>query len=420
MKDKFDVIVIGGGASGMMSSIFAAEAGARVLVIEKNMRLGEKVRISGGGRCNLLNMQIDKKLLLANYGDRAKFLHSAFERFGLDETVQFFDDLGLKIKVEAKNRAFPMSNDANEVVGVIERRMKELGVEVLFGSVVKDIMVNDQNVLAVHANKEMLSAKSYILATGGYARPETGSTGDGFKWLNEMGLRVKKPSPNITPLKIMNYDLGSLGGKVLKSCSGIFYQNGKRLLKIEGDILLTHFGLSGPLILNNSAKVGKMLTLGKVNLKLDLMPKLDHGMVDQELVKSLGASGKVLIKNWLKKVLPGGVDGIIKIRLAGSIDFEAVCAEMTREQRLLIRDLIKSVDFEVESLMGFEKAVVADGGIDLSEVDMRTFRVKKFNNLYVTGDILDINRPSGGFSLQLCWTSGAIAGAESVMGVEVV
>lgn len=408
---KYDVIVIGGGASGMMAAISAARTGSKVLLLEKNKRLGEKLRITGGGRCNIWNEEHDRRLLLSNYGASDKFLHSAFARFGLPETIDFFHNLGLKTKVEARNRAFPDSELALEVVNKLIAELKKLKVDILLNQAVKDFRLSNHKISSLVASSMTLSANTYIFATGGASRPETGSTGDGFGWLKQMGHSIKQPSPTITPLRTSDEWIHALSGNTLKNIQLSVYQNGKRSFRLDGDVLCTHFGISGPLILNNAHRVADLLQAGPVEGLMDLYPLMDTKLLDQHVLELLDGQGTKQLKNTIKSILPEGLASGFKKLVEHKIDMNMQTAELTKMQRQYIVSIMKAMPVNIEGLMGFDRAVVADGGVSLEEINTTNMKSKLVDNLYVTGDLLDIKRPSGGYSLQLCWTTGYLAGS---------
>ena len=415
MSKKTDVIVIGGGASGMMAAIAAAEAGANVTILEKNSRLGEKLRITGGGRCNIWNEEHDERLLLANYGnkgDKGKFLFSSFARFGLDETIQFFSRIGIKAKLEAKNRAFPVSERAEDVAQAMVNRINELEITVNYQEVVTEIKKKDNRIISLQTNNTSITADTYILATGGSSKPETGSTGDGFRFLEQLGHKIESPTPTITPLKVKEDWVKQLAGTPIKDARMTFSLNCKKAFRIEGDVLCTHFGVSGPLVLNNAGRVAELLPKGTVMAHIDLCPTMNEKQLDIFMLEQLSPHGAKQLSNTIRYVVPDGMSAGIKALLS-SLDLSMNTGELTKEQRLFIARLIKAMPLTIDGLMGFEKAVVADGGVDIQDIDTKTMQSKRFDNLYITGDLLHINRPSGGFSLQLCWTTGYLAGVSA-------
>lgn len=405
----YDVIVIGGGAAGLMAAGRAAENGRRVLLIEKNKNLGEKLKITGGGRCNITNAEENTHLLLANYGTAGKALHSCFAQFGVTDTFDFFSKHDLPLVVQARKRAFPSTEKASDVLQVFENYLKVGGVKIITGEAVKKIIASDERIDGIATDKNSYVASSYILATGGKSHPETGSTGDGFKWLETLQHTVKAPSPTIVPIAVADRWVKQLSGKTLPRIKITFFTDAKKSLPLNGDILLTHFGLSGPLILNAAAKIADLLYQGVVTAKIDLFPKLDLGSLDKHLTKIFDANKNKELKNVAKFFLPNGTSKVILGLL--KIDPELKVHSVTKSQRKQIVNLLKALPIEVTGLMGDDRAVITDGGVTINEIDLKTMRSKLYPNLFIVGDLLHISRPSGGYSLQLCWTTGFIAGS---------
>jgi predicted Rossmann fold flavoprotein len=409
----YDVIVIGGGASGMMAAIVAARSGAKILLIEKNTTLGNKLAITGGGRCNIYNAEEDTRILLSNYGKAEQYLYSAFHLFGVQQSADFFDEINTRTTVQAKKRAFPVSEKAEDVVKAMSTELQRLGVSILLGQKVDNINTSKDSVTGLIVGNKTYNAKSYILATGGFSRPETGSTGDGFRWLRNTGHSVNKPSPSITPLAVKERWISKASGVSIRPAGLIFRLDGVTKLKAKGDVLITHFGLSGPAILNSSTKVSDLLKNGDVTVEIDCLPNVSNEDLDKSTAELFHKHGTKLLRNVLSEIAPNGLHRLITVMLNKSVDLEQKAATVSRSDRQLIVSTIKHLTLNIDRLMGMDKAVVADGGINIDEVDMRTFRSNRLGNLYITGDLLDINRPSGGFSLQLCWTSGYIAGVNA-------
>lgn len=404
----YDVIVIGGGASGLMAATVAAERGRRVLLLEKNRELGKKVRISGGGRCNITNAEMDVRTLLKKYGEAEQALYAAFARFGVAETFDFFTSRGLPLKVEANQRAFPETEKAADVVRVFERALAALGVDIKTGVSVTDIDVTDGQIVGVVAGGVVYRARSYVLATGGVSHPETGSTGDGFAWLTKLGHTVAAPSPTIVPLATSEAWSHALAGKSVRA-KVTFLCEGKKVFAENGNILFTHFGISGPTVLNAAARVADLLWRGSVTARLDCFPELDDGALDGELLAHFDAEKNKTLRNVLRGLLPGVASGILAA--LPTIDPEKKVHSVTKEERRFLVRSLKALPLTITGLMGFDRAVVADGGVLLAEVDTKTMRSRLMENLFITGDLLHIRRPSGGYSLQLCWTTGYLAGA---------
>lgn len=407
----YDLLVIGGGAAGMMAAGRAAELGQRVLLLEKNVRLGAKLAITGGGRCNITNAEENQRLFLAHFGKAEKFLYSSFAQFDNQDAMRFFADHGLPVVVQAGQRVFPKTERAEDVVQMFSNYLRQGNVEVRKRATVSSIRMADGKITGVTVGKEVLTAKKYVFATGGRSHPETGSTGDGFRWLAQLGHTVVPPTPTIVPLAVADAWVKNLAGVALDDVQIRFFQKGKRHLQLQGRILCTHFGLSGPLILNAAGKVGDMLRQGKVTASIDLFPKLDLGSLDRHITKIFDQNKNKVCKNVLRLLTPTGTAASIISLLPGTLH-EKKIHSFTQAERKALGQLLKALPVTVQGLMGYEWAVVADGGVPIREVDGKTFRSRKYDNLYITGDLLHITRPSGGYSLQLCWTSGYVAGSQ--------
>ncbi len=413
----YDLIVIGGGASGMMAAGRAAERGLKVLLLEKNTRLGEKLRISGGGRCNITNAEENEKILLGKYGKAEKYLYSLFSRFGVKDTFQFFESRGLPLKVEKGKRVFPKSEKAEDVVAVLESYLKKGGVEVIYSSPVTKVMTEQGSIGSVWCKDKHYTAKEYIFATGSVSHPETGSTGDGFRWLETLGHTIAEPTPTIVPLAVKEKWVKALTGITLENVKVHFYtQNNEQLKKefsVTGNILCTHFGISGPTILNSAHRVADMLHAGTVTARIDTYPDLDLGELEKKIIALFDEQKNKTLKNILNTFIPLGTEKGMSILFEKNIDIQKKVHSVTKSERKYLVQTLKALPVTITGLMGFDRAVVADGGISLPEIDWKTMRSKKIPNLLVTGDLLHINRPSGGYSLQLCWSTGYVAGSRA-------
>ena len=406
----FDVIVIGGGASGMMAAGRAAEMGKSVLLLEKNRDLGNKLKISGGGRCNITNEEYDVRKFLTHYGAAADFLFSPFAKFGVKNTFEFFEERNLPLVVQARKRAFPHTEKAVDVCNVLIGYMKKFGVTVQTNVSVKKILHYENKITGVSTSTGMYTADNYILSTGGVSHPETGSTGDGFGWLRDMGHMIKDPTPTIVPLAVKENWVHILSGVSLSFMKITFFLDGKKQFSKTGKVLFTHFGLSGPLILNSAAAVGDLLYEGSVTATIDAYPDTEIGSLDAQITKTFDLYKNKMLKNILKEVVPEGIAPGVALLLY-DIDLEKKVHSITKEERRKIVDLLKALPITITNLMGYDRAVVADGGVSLAEIDTKTMKSKIMSNLSVTGDLLHINRPSGGYSLQICWTSAYVAGS---------
>lgn len=415
-ENIWDVIVVGGGPAGMMTAGRAAECGAKVVLLEKNDTLGRKLLITGGGRCNVTNAQPDVRRFLEKYADNAKFLFSAFSQWDVEKTLNFFHLREMQTKVENEGRVFPVSDSAQSVWDTLVEYLRMGGVTVLSNSSVTEIVKENSVLIGVKikgdkTGGEILVGRSIVIATGGTSRPETGSTGDGYTWLKKIGHTIVEPTPSLVPIVVKDKWISRVAGVSLKDVKITTFQNEVKQDVGRGKILFTHVGLSGPAILNMSHDIGELLKYGEVVVSLDLLPDFDHGQLNSKLQEIFKENANKKFKNSLGDLVPSALATVI-VELSG-ISGETPCNSITREERLKLIDLLKGLKLNVEKLLGLEKAIVTSGGVVLSEVDFKTMQSRLFPNLYLVGDILNIDRPSGGYSLQLCWTTGFVAGSDS-------
>ena len=410
MDRIWDVVVIGGGPAGMMAAGRAAERGRSVLLLEKNPGRGKKLLISGGGRCNFTNNKPDVRVMLARYGKAEKFLFSAFSQWGVAESIGFFRDRGMAVKEEAEGRMFPASDRSESVFEVLDRYLHDGRVSIREQAEVMGIARDaETGHFTVRLRDDMaVEAMSCVLATGGMSHPETGSTGEGFAWLKDLGHTIGDTDASLVPLSLRDPWVRKLSGVTLPDIKLTAYEGETKKFSRPGKLLFTHVGVSGPTVLNMSNEVGELLKHGEVRILLDCFPHLDHGALKDELQVKLKTESNKLLRNTLSKLLPATLASVI-LDLAG-IDAETVNRTVTREMRTTLITLMKAVPLHVKGLLGEEKAIVTSGGAALAEVDFRTMESRVVPHLYLVGDVLDIDRPSGGYSLQLCWTTGFVAG----------
>ncbi len=408
MKDTWDIIVIGGGAAGMMSAGTAAARGLKVLLLEKNPQLGKKLRITGGGRCNLTNHTLNTRSLLKQYGAAEQFLFSTFAKHDVAATLDFFHTLGLATEVEAESRVFPATKRAEDVALALERFLKKTGVTVKTNVVVKKILTGNNTITGIRTSEGIFSAAAYILATGGTSRPDTGATGDGYTWLKEIGHSVAIPTPSLVPIEVMDTWVKDAAGISIQDTQISLYQNQIPFLKTTGKILFTHNGLSGPGILNISQPIGDSLLHGPVEIKLNTLPTENEETILEFLRTIHTKHANKKIKNVLTELVPTSL--VLPILSQATIAPDRLVNTVTRQERHALISTIRGLTLQVRRLLGVEKAIIASGGVALTEVDFKTMRSRLYPNLHIVGDLLNINRPSGGYSLQLCWTTGYVAG----------
>ncbi len=417
MKSAYDVVVIGGGPAGLMAAGQAASDGARVLLLEKNEILGKKLLISGGGRCNVTNANPDHRNFVSQYGPKGKFLFTPFSKFGVPETLEFFHNLGVQTKVENNFRVFPVTDKSEDVLNALVKFATKHKVEFKIGAEVSEIKKVKDKIKSVKLKGgEVIEAKSFILCAGGKSRPETGSTGDGFSWLKDLGHKVVDSNPALVPIKIKESWIAELAGIAVDKAGISVWtcdkSGGKevwgKVLNKTGRFLFTHVGLTGPTILNMSKSIGEFLDYSEVKVAIDFYPGVGLDKMHESVLKTFESNLNKKVKNLVFPEIPTKVYEIMLRQL--EIDGEWMVNELLREMRFALIEKFKRFEMTVESLLGLDKAVVTSGGLDLSEVDFKNMCSTIFDNLYFAGDILDFDRPSGGFSLQICWTTGYVAG----------
>lgn len=405
----YDLIVIGGGPSGMMMAGRAGEQGVRVLLIEKNRVLGRKLLLTGGGRCNITNAEFDVRRFLEHLKESRDFLYSPFSQFSVADTFSFFERLGLPLVVEEGKRAFPKTQKAADVRDALRRYMEAGDVHVRTDTEAGTVEKKGDAWVVRTADGDTFSAPFLAVATGGLAAPETGSTGDGFRWLAELGHDVQGPDPSLVPLRTNDVRIHSLAGVTLTDAGLSFWQNDRVRIKKKGRVLFTHFGISGPMVLNTAHEVKKLLSEGEVTARIDLFPSFDEGALAKRVLALFEEHKNKEVRNALKDLAEERVLNTVLEKLPPGLAEKKVHS-VSKEERMELVRALKNLTFSITGTLGLDKAIVARGGIPLTEMDMRTMRSRAMPDLYVLGDALDINRPSGGFSLQLCWTSGFVAG----------
>lgn len=422
-EDKFDVAVIGAGPAGMMAAGAAAESGAKVILLEKNQQLGRKLLSTGNGRCNITNAEFNLRKLVENYGKDGKFLFHAFSVFGPKEVIDFFEELGVKTKIEKDNRVFSVSEKAVDVLNALKRYLIENKVNISLDSKVSRIIFKDNKIEKLVVGGREIIANKYIFCTGGKSYPITGSTGDGFKWASDSGHSISELLPALVPIKVKPASAKGYGearenwvkdlqGLTLRDVKISVSQNNKKHFQEIGDILFTHFGLSGPAILNISKIIGELLKQGEVKLYLDLFRNLNIEDLDKKIQEKINKNPKKSVKNFFADFMPQRFVPVFIKNLGIMTDKQA--NNITKKERKAIANLLKNIEVVATELLGFDLAMVTSGGVLLKEIDDKTMKSKIINNLFFSGEIINIDGKTGGFNLQACWSTGYLAGKNAV------
>ena len=402
---KADVVVIGAGPAGMMAAFAAAGQGADVLLLEKNEKTGKKLRITGKGRCNLTNNS-DVREVMANIPGESRFLYSALTAFPPERVMQFFEDHGLPLKTERGKRVFPQSDQANDVANLMQRLCQESGVSILRAEA-KGISLHDGAVSGVKIQDETVSCKACIVCTGGLSYPLTGSTGDGYRFAKAAGHTVTPLRPSLVPLESPDPCCARLQGLSLKNVELRVYENDRLLCREQGEMLFTHFGVSGPLVLSASSRM-RHFDRAAYRLEIDLKPALDEKTLDLRIQRDLKKYQNKEFRNALCDLMPHAmIPELVRLTEAP----EALRAnEVTRETRLRLLRNLKAFPIEVSGTRPYAEAIVTAGGVSTKEINPRSMQSKLISGLYFAGEVLDLDAYTGGFNLQIAWSTGRLAG----------
>ena len=399
------VLVIGGGAAGMMAAISAAEQGAAVTLLEPNERLGKKLNITGKGRCNVTN-NADQAVLLANVPKNGKFLYSAFSRFDGRDPMAFFEKIGVPLKTERGNRVFPVSDRAFDISGALEKRLRSLKVTMVRDRALS-LEICDGAVVGAVGEKGRYQADAVILATGGVSYPATGSTGEGHRMAAEVGHTVTPLQGSLVPLREKGNLCARMQGLSLKNVELTVFENNKKIYTDFGEMLFTHFGVSGPLVLSASAHM-RRFEKKEYRLEIDLKPALDEPALDKRLLADFSKYTNSDFINALNDLLPQKMIPVI-VELSGIEPHQKV-HEVTREQRKALLQLLKHFPVEIAGLRPVTDAIITSGGIKISEINPTTMESKVVKGIYFAGEIIDVDAYTGGFNLQIAWATGRAAG----------
>lgn len=400
-------IVIGGGAAGMMAAYAAATCGNEVSLYEKNEKLGKKVYITGKGRCNVTNA-CETQDLFINIVTNPKFMYSPIYTFDNNMVQSFMEEWGCPLKTERGNRVFPQSDKSYDVINALIRAMRENKVDINLDSHVSDILTENGHVTGVRVNGCDIECDNVILATGGYSYPSTGSTGDGHTMASKLGHHITKCMPALVPFTAAEEWVKELQGLSLRNCGVTIYDGDHKIYEDFGELLFTHFGVSGPTVLSASSYAVDIIRKRPLRLVIDLKPALDEKQLDARILRDFEANINRKFMNSLDKLFPKSLIPVIIER--SGIDAQCRVNEITRDKRQGLVKLIKNFDLTLTGLRGFNEAIITHGGVDVKEIDSSTMESKLIKGLYFAGEMIDVDAVTGGFNLQVAWSTGYLAG----------
>lgn len=406
------VLIIGGGAAGMMAAVFAAKNGNKVEIFEKNEKLGKKLFITGKGRCNITNAAELEDFFPA-VTSNPKFLYSAFYSFTNEQVISFFEELGVRTKVERGGRVFPVSDHSSDVIQALKKEMERLEVKINLNAEVKELRIekrpSGETVTGILlASGKKISGDAVIVATGGISYPSTGSTGDGYRFARKCGHKVSELSPSLVPMEVKEWYAGELMGLSLRNIEIRITDGKKKLYQEFGEMLFTHYGVTGPAILSASSIVGKKLKDKELTLHIDLKPALTEEQLDKRVLREFEANHNRQFKNAVDSLFPSKLRPVI-VELSG-ISEEKKVHEITKEERLRFVRLIKDFTMTLTGLRGYNEAIITKGGVSVKEIDPGTMESKLVKGLYFAGEVLDLDAVTGGYNLQIAWSTGYLAG----------
>ncbi len=411
-KSPVTVAVVGAGAAGLMAAYAAAKEGAQVLLLEPNEKVGRKIVITGKGRCNVTN-HCDTETFLSNVPQNPRFLYSALDTFGVQETMEFFEKQGVPLKTERGNRVFPQSDRSMDIVDALYSAVRRAGVTIYHKHVTALCTGEDGSICGVEAEGHRYLADRVIVATGGASYPLTGSTGDGYRLAQQMGHTVTPLRASLIPLTCDGTDCPRMQGLSLKNVALTIYENNKKIYDGFGEMLFTHFGISGPLVLSASSHMRKW-DKAQYRAEIDLKPALDRQTLDKRILSDFSEKPNVDFRNVLSALLPRKMIPIV-IEHSG-IDPHEKVNSITKKQRLALLTVMKQFPLTITGTRPIEEAIVTSGGVSVREVSPKTMESKKVPGLYFAGELLDIDAYTGGFNLQIAWSTGYLAGQSAARG----
>ena len=410
---EYDVIVVGGGAAGMMAAISAAKEGAEVALVEKNEKLGKKIYITGKGRCNLTNA-CETEDFFSSINANAKFMYSSLYTLSNFQTMDLFHEWGLPTKIERGNRVFPVSDKSSDVIQCLAKECRRCGVDIMLQTSCRHIFYQNNQACGIQMdNSGILRGKMIILATGGLSYPSTGSTGDGLRFAEKAGHQIVSCRPALVPMNVKEKDAREMQGLSMKNVEMTFFaqkENGKKqeIYRGFGEMMFTHFGITGPLVLSASHEVGKRLENQSVYVILDCKPALTKEKLDKRLIREFETAPNLSIKNCLGSLLPKSMIPVILKRI--SLDGRTAVNQITKQERQRLIEEIKSMKFSILSLRDWKEAIITSGGVSVKDIDPSTMESKKVKNLFFAGEMIDVDAMTGGYNLQIAWSTGYLAG----------
>ena len=407
------VIVIGGGAAGMMAACMAAIEGAQVTLLEKNEKTGKKIYITGKGRCNLTNA-CQREEFLENVITNPKFLYSAFAQLDNQAVMNFFEKAGCRLKTERGDRVFPVSDHSSDVIAALNGELKKNRVQVMLHTEVSELLLEEGSIKGVLlSDGKKLHADAVIIATGGRSYESTGSTGDGYRFAKQAGHTIKDLRPSLVPFVVKEEWCKKLQGLSLKNVAVTLKKEKKKIYEGFGEMLFTHFGVSGPLILSASSFYTAKYSGQEVLLTIDLKPAMDREQLDKRILRDFEENAGKQFKNALDKLLPAKLIPVM-VELSG-IDPHKKTSEVTKKERSRLLELFKELKLTVNGCRGYGEAIITGGGVNVKEIDPKTMGSRLVNGLYFAGEVMDVDALTGGFNLQIAWSTGALAGKSAAM-----
>ena len=400
------VIIIGGGAAGMIAAYSAALTSKQVILLEKNEKLGKKIFITGKGRCNLTNAS-DMNTVMENVVSNKRFLFSAFKNFTNEDIMNLVENNGTKLKIERGNRVFPVSDHSSDIIKSLENAIRDLHVDIRLNTKVDELIIENDRCIGVTIGKNKIMADAVIVATGGMSYQATGSDGDGYRFAKEAGLSVSKLYPSLVPFNIEGERIKALQGLSLKNIHAYIYNDKKLVYDEFGEMLFTHFGVSGPVIISASAVIGNKNIKG-YRLSIDLKPALDEEKLDERILRDFTEQKNKALKNSLNKLFPAKL--IDEVIFQSKLDPDKKVNLLTKEERHSIVHATKNLEYVISSTRGFNEAIITKGGVEVSQINPKTMESKKIKGLFFAGEVLDLDAFTGGYNLQIAWSTGYAAG----------